>query len=149
MLNSHQQKKLFKLGKKVVQESPRKYTGNSSKNFASSGPRLDGSSESFAGGVVVTIAALLIPKTPSVVCACLVLMYFCFLYAVLSLVTRKFPNRSFSVCMFAIPALLIVVGALGWWVWPHEPTMTYTNAPDFISLGNSEYRLPLILIAAS
>jgi hypothetical protein len=131
MSNSHQRKKLFKLGKKVVQETPPEHKSNSSTNFASSGPRVDGSWESFAGGVVVTIAALLITKTPLDVFACLVLMYFCFLYAVFSFTARKFPKRSVSISFFAIPAVLIIVGAFGWWVWPHEVALTYTNAPEF------------------
>jgi len=79
----------------------------------------------------VTITTLLIPKTPSVVFAYLVLMYFCFLYPLLSVVTHKFRDRSFRVSIFAIPALLIAVGIFGWWVWPHEAAMTYTNAPEF------------------
>jgi hypothetical protein len=33
--------------------------------------------------------------------------------------------------MLAIPALLIAVGAFGWWVWPHDVAMTYTNTPEF------------------
>jgi hypothetical protein len=116
MSNSHQRKKLFKLGKKVVQETPPEHKSNSSTNFASSGFRVDGSWGSFAGGVVVTIAALLITKTPLDVFACLVLMYFCFLYAVFSFTARKFPKRSVSISFFAIPAVLIIVGAFGWWV---------------------------------
>lgn len=92
----------------------------------------------------MTIAALLITKTPSVICACLVLMYVCFLYAVLSLAKRKFPDKLFiSVRLFAIPALLVAVGAFGWWVWPHEVTMTYTNTAEF-----SFYRRLRIQVAA-
>ena len=91
----------------------------------------------------MTIATLLIPKTPLDVFACLVLMYFCFLYAVFSFVERKFPKRSFRVSFIVIPAVLIIVGAFGWWVWPHEVALTYTNAPEF-----NLYRRSRIQVAA-
>ena len=79
----------------------------------------------------MTIETLLIPKTPAVVSVCLVLMYFCFLYPLLSLCTRMWPTRSFWAGTLAIPTLLIAVGAFGWWVWPHDVAMTYTNTPEF------------------
>src|ERR1035438_9100666 len=40
-------------------------------------------------------------------------------------------------------AVLIIVGAFGWWVWPHEVALTYTNAPEF-----NLYRRSRIQVAA-
>ncbi len=90
---------------------------------------------SFAGSVGMTSLAFLVLRSPFAICSALVVMLAGFAYPVFVIVHHFFRHRPGIVRIIAIIISECIVVAftvgVGIAAWPHEVTMTYTNAPEF------------------